>query len=138
MSEQQAEQGTLLFVCLSTGALSKNFCFPADSCYPSTISRQAGQFSCKLIPSGLHSKPGTVLLCPHIPAGDSMPRLCPQWRSQSTLSARHSSKRGSIAHKPLLSPLQLRQSVHWLAFGNQPSQGHPGNQPHGMGTAYST
>lgn len=54
-------------------------------------------------------------LRPYLP-GDSVPRVCPQQRSQSTLSAWHSSERGSIAHRPSTShsrsPLQL-----WLAFG---------------------
>lgn len=94
------------------------------------------------MPSGLHSKPGTILLCPHS-------RTC--WglhaKALSTVEipkqpkcpAQQQKRQHSpqATHKPLLSPLQLRQSVHWLVFGNQPSQGHAGNQPHRMGTAYS-
>lgn len=120
--------------------LHMGFCFPVD---PPTQAQSPGRQS-NFLGSPHHQEctaspaPYSCVPTPYLPGG-SVPRLCPQRGSQSTISDWNSSERGRVAHRPPgshhRSPLRLRQP---MGPTTQPPQGCPRNQPHGMGTAHIT
>lgn len=124
--------------------LHVGFCFPVDS----PIQAQSPGRQSNFLASPHHQEctaspaPYSCVPTPYLP-GCSVPRLCPQQGSQSTISVWNGSKRGRVAHRPPGSHALLcgsgRQRVGWpLGSTTQPSEGCARNQPHGMGTAHIT